>query len=36
VCSSDLEEFMLLGRYVVDGHYKSMPFSVYKRQSSQK
>lgn len=27
-----VEEFMLLGRYVVEGAYKSMPFNVYKRQ----
>lgn len=26
------EEFLLLGKYVVDGAYKSMPFNVYKRQ----
>ncbi len=29
-------EFLLLGRYVVDGAYKSMPFNVYKRQASGK
>lgn len=27
------EEFLMLGRYVVDGHYKAMPFSVFKGQS---
>jgi thioredoxin-related protein len=27
------EEFMLLGRYVVEGVYKNMPFNVYKRQA---
>jgi thioredoxin-related protein len=26
------EEFLLLGRYVVEGAYKTMPFNVYKRQ----
>ncbi len=26
------EEFMLLGRYVVEGHYRDMPFLKYKRQ----
>jgi len=26
------EEFLLLGRYVVEGAYKSTPFNVYKRQ----
>ncbi len=29
------EEFLLLGRYVVEGHYKTMPFNVYKRQAGQ-
>jgi thioredoxin-related protein len=28
-----VEEFMLLGRYVVEGHYKNQPFSAFKRQS---
>lgn len=27
-----VDEFMLLGRYVVDGIYKTMSFNVYKRQ----
>ncbi|MCU0840694.1 MAG: thioredoxin family protein [Thiobacillaceae bacterium] len=27
------EEFLLLGRYVVEGAYKTMPFNVYKRQT---
>lgn len=27
------EEFLLLGRYVVEGAYKTMPFNVYKRQA---
>lgn len=29
------EEFLLLGRYVVEGAYKTMPFNVYKRQASK-
>ncbi len=28
-----VDEFLLLGRYVVEGTYKSMPFNVYKRQA---
>jgi thioredoxin-related protein len=31
-----VDEFMMLGRYVVDGTYKSMPFNVYKRQAQAK
>ncbi|MEW6678181.1 MAG: thioredoxin family protein [Pseudomonadota bacterium] len=27
-----VDEFLMLGRYVVDGVYKSTPFNVYKRQ----
>ncbi|OYY94776.1 MAG: thioredoxin [Hydrogenophilales bacterium 28-61-23] len=27
------EEFLLLGRYVVEGAYKTLPFNVYKRQA---
>ncbi len=27
------EEFLLLGRYVVEGAHKDMPFNVYKRQA---
>lgn len=27
-------EFLLLGRYVVEGAYRQMPFSAYKRQAS--
>lgn len=27
------DEFLLLGRYVAEGHYKAMPFNVYKRQA---
>jgi hypothetical protein len=26
------DEFLLLGRYVVEGGYKTAPFNVYKRQ----
>jgi thioredoxin-related protein len=29
------EEFLLLGRYVVEGAYKTMPFNVYKRQAGK-
>lgn len=29
------EEFMLLGRYVVEGAYKTEPFNVYKRQAAK-
>ncbi|MEW5771354.1 MAG: thioredoxin family protein [Pseudomonadota bacterium] len=29
-------EFMLLGQYVLDGAYQSMPFNVYKRQQTAK
>lgn len=28
------DEFLLLGKYVVEGGYKSMPFNVYKRQQA--
>ena len=28
----NLEEFMLLGRYVAEGHYKEISFTRYKRQ----
>lgn len=30
--AKDVNEFMLLGRYVVEGAYKTIPFVVYKRQ----
>jgi thioredoxin-related protein len=30
------DEFLLLGRYVVEGHYKNAPFNVFKRQSTAK
>ena len=29
------EEFLLLGRYVLEGAYKTVPFNVYKRQAQQ-
>ncbi len=29
------DEFLLLGRYVVEGAYKAAPFNVYKRQSNK-
>ena len=29
------EEFLLLGRYVAEGIYKTMPFNVYKKQVGQ-
>lgn len=32
----DLGEFMLLGKYVVEGAYKDMPFAKYKRESQDK
>jgi thioredoxin-related protein len=31
-----VDEFMLLGRYVAEGVYKTMPFNVYKRQTQAK
>ena len=30
--AKDVNEFLLLGRYVVEGAYSTMPFSKYKRQ----
>lgn len=30
--AKDANEFMLLGKYVVEGAYKTMPFAKYKRQ----
>lgn len=33
--AKDSNEFMQLGRYVTEGHYKSMPFAKYKQQSGQ-
>lgn len=32
--TQNADEFMLLGRFVAEGHYKAMPFNVYKRQVS--
>jgi len=32
----DMSEFMLLGKYVVEGAYKDMPFAKYKRQGQDK
>lgn len=32
----DLNEFMLLGKYVVEGAYRDMPFAKYKRQGQDK
>ncbi len=29
------EEFLLLGRYVVEGAYKTQPFNVYKKQAAR-
>jgi thioredoxin-related protein len=29
------DEFLLLGRYVVEGAYKTMPFNVYRRQAGK-
>jgi thioredoxin-related protein len=33
--AKDVKEFMALGRYVVDGAYKTIPFAKYKRQAAQ-
>lgn len=33
--AKDINEFMMLGRYVVEGEYKTIPFSKYKRQASK-
>lgn len=33
--AKDSHEFMQFGRYVAEGHYKSMPFAKYKQQSGQ-
>ena len=32
--TQNVDEFMMLGRFVAEGHYKAMPFNVYKRQAS--
>lgn len=33
--AKDVNEFLQFGRYVVEGHYKSMPFAKYKQQGGQ-
>jgi thioredoxin-related protein len=33
--AKDNKEFMTLGRYVVDGAYKTMPFARFKQQAAQ-
>lgn len=33
--AKDSKEFMALGRYVVDGAYKTMPFARYKQQAAK-
>ena len=33
--AKDTKEFMALGRYVVEGAYKTMPFTKYKQQAGQ-
>ena len=33
--TSGVEEFLLLGEYVAEGHYKGMPFTRYKREHGQ-
>lgn len=33
--TADKQEFMLLGRYVVEGIYKDMPFTKFKREQRQ-
>lgn len=33
--AKDPKEFLLLGRYVVDGAYKQQPFNVYKTRTAQ-
>jgi len=34
--TQSVDEFMLLGRFVVEGAYKAMPFNAYKRQAQAK
>jgi len=34
--TASVEEFMLLGRYVAEGHYQTMPFLKFKRQQKGK
>ncbi len=31
----DVQEFMWLGEYVVDGHYRDLPFAKYKRERQE-
>ncbi len=33
--TSGVDEFMWLGEFVAEGHYKAMPFTKYKRQKSE-
>lgn len=33
--TSGVDEFMWLGEFVAEGHYKGMPFTKYKRQKSE-
>lgn len=33
--AKDVNEFLLLGRYVAEGAYKSMPFARYKKQAAK-
>lgn len=33
--AKDVDEFLLLGRYVADGAYKTMPFALYKKQAAK-
>lgn len=33
--ASGVDEFMWLGEFVAEGHYKSMPFTKYKRQKAE-
>lgn len=34
--TSGVEEFMLMGEYIVDGHYKTTSFTSYKRQHKKR
>lgn len=34
--TSGVDEFMMLGKYIAEGHYKTMPFLKYKRQQKRK
>jgi len=34
--TKDADTFLLLGQYIVEGHYKKMPFTAYKRSRSSK